>query len=225
MEFKYLKIKRENETIWVEIHHPPVNFLTMDILEELFILVKKISSDESIRVLILTGSKDGIYIMHFSIPELLLLHSHNKRLLMNLVVKSRITGTLLAYFMTFNNWLMDCSSWYERLMLKFAKRTKNFSSGMFLWFQMARLYFAVERLNKITIAALNGPCNGGGTELSACFDFRFMIGDQGFTIGQPECLLNIVPGGGWHAEAPPFNRQGKGSRDDAEREPTYTAGS
>jgi enoyl-CoA hydratase/carnithine racemase len=61
---------------------------------------------------------------------------------------------------------------------------------------MQRAYFAIERLNKITIAAINGNCNGGGTELSACFDFRFMVGDQGFTIGQPEVLLDIVPGGG-----------------------------
>lgn len=150
MEYTYLKTRRENATIWIEIHNPPVNFLTMDILEELFVLVKKISKDESIRVLILTGSRDDIYIMHFSIPELLRLHSHNKRLLMNILVKYRITGTLLTYYMTFNNWLMDCSSIYEGLMLRFAKRIRKFSSGMFLWFQMTRLYFAVERLNKIT---------------------------------------------------------------------------
>jgi enoyl-CoA hydratase/carnithine racemase len=61
---------------------------------------------------------------------------------------------------------------------------------------MQRVYFAIERLNKITIAAINGNCNGGGTELSACFDFRLMVGDQGFTLGQPEVLINIVPGGG-----------------------------
>jgi enoyl-CoA hydratase/carnithine racemase len=61
---------------------------------------------------------------------------------------------------------------------------------------MHRLYMAIERLNKVTIAVINGTCNGGGTELSACFDFRFMISDQGFTIGQPECLVNIIPGGG-----------------------------
>jgi enoyl-CoA hydratase/carnithine racemase len=51
-------------------------------------------------------------------------------------------------------------------------------------------------MNKVTIAAINGPCNGGGTELSVCFDFRFMISGQGFTIGQPECLIGIIPGGG-----------------------------
>lgn len=196
MEFRYLKTRRENATLWVELKNPPVNFLTMDILEELFVLVKKTSKDDSIRVLVLTGSRDDIYIMHFSIPELLRLSTHNKRLLLHLAVRFRPTAALLARYMTFSNWLMDHSSSYEWLMLKTAKLIRGFSSGMFLWFQMMRLYHAIERMNKVTIAAINGHCNGGGTELSACFDFRFMVGDGGYTIGQPECLVGIVPGGG-----------------------------
>ncbi|MBN2158795.1 MAG: enoyl-CoA hydratase/isomerase family protein [Spirochaetes bacterium] len=196
MDFKYLKTKKVNASLWVEIHNPPVNFLTMDLLEELHVLIRKIRKDESIRVFILTGGRDDVYIMHFSIPELLRLHYHNRRMLLNILVKFRPTASLLAYYMTFTNWLMDLSPWIEWLMLKQAKLIRGFSSGMFLWYQMTRLYHAVERMSRVTIAALNGPCNGGGTELSACFDFRFMIGDQGFTIGQPECLVNIVPGGG-----------------------------
>jgi enoyl-CoA hydratase len=196
MEFKYLKTRKENHTLWVEINNPPVNFLTMDILEELFVLIKKARKDDSVRVLVLTGAREDIYLMHYSIPELLQLSTHNRRLLLHLAVKFRLTGAILALYMTFNNWLMDYFSWYEWLMLKFAKLIRGYSSGMFLWFQMTRAYHAIERLNKVTIAAINGSCNGGGTELSACCDFRFMIGDQGFTIGQPECLVGIVPGGG-----------------------------
>jgi enoyl-CoA hydratase len=196
MEYKYLQTRKQDDSLWVEISNPPVNFLTMDLLEELYDVVKKTRKDNSIRVMILTGSRDDIYIMHFSIPELLRLSTHNKRLMLNVLVRFRPTASLLRGYMTLSNWLMDCFPWYEWLLLKQAKMIKNFSSGMFLWFQMMRLYHAVERMNKVTIAAINGICNGGGTELSACFDFRFMIGDQGFSIGQPECLVGIVPGGG-----------------------------
>jgi enoyl-CoA hydratase len=196
MQYQHLKTRLVNQTLWVEISNPPVNFLTMDILEELHALVRAIRKDDSIRVFVLTGAREGMYIMHFSIPELLKLHSHDRRLLLHLLVRFRPTAALLAGYMTFSNWLMDLSATYEWLMLKLAKLIRGYSSGMFLWFQMTRLYHAVERLNKVTIAALNGPCNGGGTELSACFDFRFMVGDQNFTIGQPECLVGIVPGGG-----------------------------
>jgi enoyl-CoA hydratase len=196
MEYKYLKTRRENQSLWVEIHNPPVNFLTMDLLEELFNIVKKVSKDDSIRVFILTGGREDSYIMHFSIHELQKLTSHLRRLGLPIMIKFRPTAALLKGYMTLTNWLMDRFSWYEWFTLKLAKLLKGFSIGMFLWYQMMRVYFAIERMNKVTIAAINGACNGGGTELSACFDFRFMVADQGFSIGQPECLINIVPGGG-----------------------------
>jgi hypothetical protein len=69
--------------------------------------------------------------MHYSIPELLQLPTHNRRLLLHLAVKFRVTGAILALYMTFNNWLMDYFSWYEWLMLKFAKFIRGYSSGMF----------------------------------------------------------------------------------------------
>lgn len=194
--WKYFSTRRENSILWVEIKNPPVNFLTVDMLEELFNLVKQVSRDDSARVFILTGGIEDVYIMHFSIPELLTLHTDNKKLGMNLLVKNKFTGAFLKYTVTFNNWLMDWFGWYETLMLKIAKGIFAYSSSLYLWLIMQRAYFAIERLNKITIAAINGNCNGGGTELSACFDFRFMVGDKGFTIGQPEVLINIVPGGG-----------------------------
>jgi enoyl-CoA hydratase len=196
MAYRYLKTRQVNQTLWVEISNPPVTFLTMDMLEELHALVRAVRKDDSVRVLVLTGPREGVYIMHFSIPELLKLHAHDRRLLLHLLVRFRPTAALLARYMTFTNWLMDLFPAYEWLVLKLAKLIRGYSSGMFLWFQMTRAYHAVERLNKVTIAAINGPCNGGGTELSACFDFRFMVGDMGYTIGQPECLVGIVPGGG-----------------------------
>jgi enoyl-CoA hydratase len=195
MQYKYIKTRRETSTLWVEIINPPVNFLTVAMLEELFDLVKHVSRDDSVRVFILTGGIEDFYIMHFFIPELLTLSKDNKKLLLNLFVKSKITGSILKYMTTYTNWLMDWFGWYETLMLKIAKIVSGYSSSLYLWFIMQRTYFAIERLNKITIAAINGNCNGGGTELSACFDFRFMVGDQDFTLGQPEVLINIVPGG------------------------------
>ena len=193
---KYFSTRREKSTLWVEMKNPPVNFLTVAMLEELFALVKQVSRDDSVRVFILTGGIEDVYIMHFSIPELLTLSADNKKLLLNLYVKTKLTGAIFKYVTTSTNWLMDYFGWYETLMLKMARAMKGYSSSLYLWFIMQRVYFAIERLNKITIAAINGNCNGGGTELSACFDFRFMVGDQGFTLGQPEVLINIVPGGG-----------------------------
>jgi enoyl-CoA hydratase len=196
MEYKYLKLRQVGATLWVEIHNPPVNWLTTDICEELFCLVRKVEKDPSIRVFILTGGIEDVYIMHFSIPELVRISPDNEKIMMDRIFRYRISGRLFAYLTTLTNWLMDWVPGYETLTLNIFKAIRNFSSTLFLWFQMQRLYLAIERMGKITIAAINGPCNGGGTELSYCFDFRFMIHDQDFTIGQPEVLLGIIAGGG-----------------------------
>jgi enoyl-CoA hydratase/carnithine racemase len=99
-------------------------------------------------------------------------------------------------------WMMDKFPWYERLILSLTKKMRGFSSTLFLLFQMHRCYYAIEEMGKITIAAINGSCSGGGTEMGTCFDFRFMIDDQGFSISQPEALVGIVPGGGGNTRLP-----------------------
>jgi len=193
---QYLTTRRVNASLWVELRNPPVNFLTTAMLSELFEVVRHAAKDDSIRVLILTGGIEDVYIMHFSIPELLALHEDNKKLFFDRIVKNRYSGALFTFVTTFQNWLMDWVPGYEDLALALARRLSGYAKSLDLWLTMHRLYLAIERLGKITIAAVNGNCNGGGTELSACFDFRFMVADQGFTIGQPEVLVNIVPGGG-----------------------------
>jgi enoyl-CoA hydratase/carnithine racemase len=193
---RFLSTRRVNASLWVELKNPPVNFLTTAMLAELYEVVLQVARDDAIRVLILTGGIEDVYIMHFSIPELLALHEDNKKLFFDRIVKNRYLGALFTLTTTFQNWLMDWIPGYEALVLTLARRLAGYSTSLILWLTMHRLYLAIERLPKITIAAVNGNCNGGGTELSACFDFRFMVGDQGFTIGQPEVLVNIVPGGG-----------------------------
>ena len=196
MDYKYLRTSQVGPTLWVELCNPHVNFLTVGMLEELFHLVSEVRNDDSARVLVLTGGIEDTYIMHFSIPELMRIAEESRTSYLTMLSRSAPGRFLLENVTTFSMLLMDHFPGIERISLRLAKRGRERMFSYFLWLQMHRLYLAIERLNKVTIAAINGPCNGGGTELTACFDFRFMVGDQGFTIGQPEVLLNIIPGGG-----------------------------
>jgi enoyl-CoA hydratase/carnithine racemase len=54
--------------------------------------------------------------------------------------------------------------------------------------------WALEGLNKPTIAAIHGYALGGGLELAMGADFRYLAEDA--QVGQPEIKLGIIPGAG-----------------------------
>lgn len=79
-------------------------------------------------------------------------------------------------------------------MMKSITETKNL--GQMLDFDR-RLQFAnsiLEDMAKPTIALINGPAMGGGTELALFCDFRFMA--ETATMGLPEINLALLPGAG-----------------------------
>ena len=53
---------------------------------------------------------------------------------------------------------------------------------------------AVARIPKPVVAAVTGYALGGGCELALCADVRFA--GESATLGQPETLLGVIPGGG-----------------------------
>lgn len=56
------------------------------------------------------------------------------------------------------------------------------------------LFNLLEVHPKVVVAAVNGPCLGGGNELAVACDFR--IASSAATFGQPEVKLGLVPGWG-----------------------------
>lgn len=58
-----------------------------------------------------------------------------------------------------------------------------------------RLCLGLERMDAITVAAINGFASGGGCELSLACDFRLMS-DSVRGYGLPETIIGIIPGAG-----------------------------
>ena len=56
------------------------------------------------------------------------------------------------------------------------------------------VFTRLERLPKVTIAAINGYALGGGCELTLACDLRIAAEDA--QLGQPEILLGVIPGAG-----------------------------
>ena len=148
------------------------------------------------RVIVLTGGLTDRYIFHFSIPELAQISRDSKKLWLDKVLASPFAAGIARWFIALHFCCLETSATYQGLALSLTRRLRNRVPMLLLSTQMMALYYTIENCRKLTIAAMNGTCNGGGTEMAACFDFRFMVDDAGFTIGQPEVLVGILAGGG-----------------------------
>ncbi|PKN69392.1 MAG: hypothetical protein CVU54_10200 [Deltaproteobacteria bacterium HGW-Deltaproteobacteria-12] len=58
------------------------------------------------------------------------------------------------------------------------------------------MFVRLENLGIPTVAAINGPCMGGGYEFALTMTARIATDSKRTTIGLPECNVGVIPGGG-----------------------------
>jgi enoyl-CoA hydratase/carnithine racemase len=196
MSGQCLSTRQVGPVLWIILDNPPVNFLTTDIMADLHLLIRQAEQDDSVRAIVLTGNQPGRYIFHFSIPEIEQISRDADRLRLGTLFRGRLSGAFMRWHNTLGLRLMQHCPAYQRVQLAVTRRLRRWVPTLYSASQVAATSLAIENCRKPTIAAINGTCNGGGTELSACFDFRFMIEDGGYTIGQPEVLIGIIAGAG-----------------------------
>ncbi|MBI5283515.1 MAG: enoyl-CoA hydratase/isomerase family protein [Chloroflexi bacterium] len=69
-DYTYLQLRREGPVLIATMHNPPRNFLNAPMVEELRALAAGIAEDPEVRVLVLTGGAEGIFITHYDVTEL-----------------------------------------------------------------------------------------------------------------------------------------------------------
>ena len=196
MSYRLLKTRQDGYTLWIEVHNPPVNFVTTDLLAELYQAIRAAERDTSVRVVVLTSGIPGRYLFHFSIPEIVKIGPDNKKLGVNLIFSGTLSSALMRWQMALNLRLLRTFPAYASAILGMSKAIRKRLPTGYLLMQMMATGYAIENCRKITIAAISGTCNGSATEMASCFDFRFMIGDGGYSISHTEALIGILPGGG-----------------------------
>ncbi len=186
MEFKTLKTEQKGHIFIIKYSYPPKNFIIIRFFYELRILMRKLEKDPSVRVVILTGDNKEYFISHSDMDEIIEMVGGNANIPKSLFpfITKAVSG-LNKVFRRFP--LLEdrfLSSADEKIIVR---------NGLLI---TMRLFDEIQHSSKITIAAINGICIGGGNELAMCFDFRLMaIGDE-IVIGQPEILIGMIPGYG-----------------------------
>lgn len=162
----------------VTIDNPPNNFLGAATIGELAGVVASLEHDSSIGALVITSAVEGVFISHADVGEI-------------------VAGTGPASVelpRPIAAGVLRTQSALERVPGGRAALRKTPAAGMSGLLEFHSLLAAIQRLDKVVIASINGRCMGGGSELALACDIRIMA-DGPYVLGQPEICVGIIPGG------------------------------
>jgi enoyl-CoA hydratase/carnithine racemase len=175
----------------IELDNPPHQFMTLQMVGELDELTERWEGDPSVRAIVITGTKPGTFITHFSVEELA---EATKNLPTGGVpgpVKAAVSGLLRG--IDRGQRLLGHAPALRRSIESGMRRTPL--HGMLDVLAIHRVFSRLECMDKAVIAAINGTAMGGGCELTLACDYRLMArGDN--VIGLIEVLAAIIPGAG-----------------------------
>jgi len=170
------QLRRQGAVARLRHVHPPYGFLTAAALSQLRRQWRALEADASIRVILLEGT-----IVHTELHEI-------DRML-------RLGARLPRPLVPVAVWLMRLCAWILVRMPRLGDLLDLDPVGS-APLQALLLFHGIQRSSKITLAALDGPCIGGGLELSLCFDYRIARDEDAHVIGCPEVQMGLIPGFG-----------------------------
>jgi enoyl-CoA hydratase/carnithine racemase len=174
LDLQTLRLAQEGRVLTARIDDPPYNFMTARMQRDLDALTRAVDDDSSVGAVILTGNPPDRFITHYNNADILAAAERVKRPLperrlrgaMRLVAAiCRVPGGRQAVEKTPLRGLLDVTRFSEVVM-------------------------RIMRSPAVYLAAVNGPCGGGGLEMSVCFDVRIASETAGFVI--PELLIGLT---------------------------------
>jgi enoyl-CoA hydratase len=171
--------ERRGRVLVVRIDHPPHNFMTGEMVRELSDLVNSLERDRSVGAVVITGKPADLYITHYDVGEIL---ASVERA--GIAAPPWLTAVVLRVVGAIRR-VPGLRSAAERTPL----------AAVFELYRVHDLFLAMNRSEKVFIAAINGPATGGGCELSLACDIRYMA-DAEIAIGLPEMTVDFNPGAG-----------------------------
>jgi enoyl-CoA hydratase len=171
--------ERHGRVLVARIDNPPHNFMTAQMVRELSNLVRSLEGDRSVGAVVITGKPDDLYVTHYDVGEIL----------------ASVERAGIA-----------APPWLTAIVLRIASAVRRIPglrdaaertplAAVFELYRIHDLFLAMNRSEKVFIAAINGPATGGGCELSLACDIRLMANTE-IAIGLPEMTIDFNPGAG-----------------------------
>jgi enoyl-CoA hydratase len=174
-----LQIERQGRVMTVRLVNPPRNFMTGRMVLELEELVAGLEGDGSIGAVVLTGGVDGVFITHFDVAEILAASQA-----VSPAPAAVTAGALRA------------AGAIGRIPGGKDALGRTPAAGLVELRRIHDLFLAMNRSDKVFLAAINGLAMGGGFELALACDVRYMTADPDARVGLPEITVGIIPGAG-----------------------------
>ena len=171
--------EREGRVLIVRFDNPPFNFMNREMVAELGELLDSLEGDRSPGAVVLTGKPEDLFITHYDVEEILAGSEGVRR-----TVSAGVAGASLRTVGT-----------VARLPGAGAALGRTPAAGLLQLRRIHEVLTRMQRMDKVFVAAINGPALGGGCELSMACDIRYMTSGAKW-IGQPEMLLGFPPGAG-----------------------------
>jgi enoyl-CoA hydratase len=174
-----LQVEREGRVMTVRLVNPPRNFMTGRMVLELEELVAGLEGDGSIGAVVLTGGVDGVFITHFDVAEILAASQAVSP------APAAVTAAALR-----------AAGAIGRIPGGKDALGRTPAAGLVELRRIHDLFLAMNRSDKVFLAAINGLAMGGGFELALACDVRYMTADPDARVGLPEITVGIIPGAG-----------------------------
>jgi enoyl-CoA hydratase len=179
MSGTYITVEQEGRVAVWRFDNPPHNFLNRKVIAELDELVGALEHDESVGAVVFTGKPEDLFITHYDVAEILAGSEGFGR-----AISAGVAGASLRTV-----------GGAARVPGAREALRRSPAGGLLEAQKFQELLLRMNRMDKVFIAAINGPALGGGCEFSLACDIRYIASETG-RLGQPEMLVGFPPGGG-----------------------------
>jgi enoyl-CoA hydratase len=171
-----LTVEQEDRVLTVRFCDPPYNYMTARMQNDLDTLTAAVDDDVSVGAVVLTGGVPKRYITHFDIAEILAVVHRVRPPLSGQALLNLLRSAVVADAVPGGEQAL------ERTPLSQFLSVPRFN----------QVVLRIMRSPAVYIAAIGGPCGGGGLEMSVCFDVRLAADDESVGFILPELLIGLT---------------------------------